>query len=174
MSDVPDYPRAIRGGALGARLRRVSERIDRDSTRIYANNGVRFEQRWFGLVNQLVLNEAMTVGEIATALRITHASVSQARRSLEAAGLVSSRGDVADARRRILELTDAGRALVRELAPLWQALSESSAKLNAESGDVVALLDRLEAALDASSLADRVEMEMAGAADEAGGGGSDR
>lgn len=155
-------------------MRRVSERIDRDSTRVYADVGIAFEQRWFGLVNQLALNGAMTVGEIAAALRITHASVSQARRSLEAAGLVSATGDAADARRRILTLTDAGTALVRQLAPVWRAFSEVSTKLNAESGDVVAALDRLEAALDAAPLDRRIAQEMSEATRTAGFGNNDR
>ncbi len=152
----PDFSRGAGGAALGARLRRLSDRIDRDSTRIYAVRGTHFEQRWFGILNQVALHGPMTVGEIAAALRITHVSVSQARRSLEQAGLVESLSDAFDARRRPIALSEAGRALVAELTPLWRALDAVAEELNAESGDVVALLDRLEDALDARSLFDRV------------------
>ena len=44
------------GAALAARLRRLSERFDRDATKLYAAQNIRFEQRWYGLLNQLVLN----------------------------------------------------------------------------------------------------------------------
>ena len=54
MSDPKDYSRGFGGGALGARLRRASERIDRDSTRVYAALDIRFEQRWYGVLRQLV------------------------------------------------------------------------------------------------------------------------
>lgn len=161
MNARPDYSRAAQGAALGARLRRLSERLDRDSTRIYAALGVRFEQRWFGVLNQIVLNGPMTVGAIATALGVTHVSVSQARRSLEAAGLVQGGNDAQDARRRPIALTAQGETLVARLAPLWQALADSAEALNAEAGNVVALLDRLDDALDRQSLFDRVTSGMA-------------
>ena len=160
MTPRPDPSRDARGAALGARLRRLSERLDRDSTRLYAALGIRFEQRWFGTLNQILLNGPMTVGEIAAALGVTHVSVSQARRSLEAEGLVHSLADEKDARRRPLALTAHGAARVAELTPIWQALAESAEALNAEAGDVVALLDRLDAALDARALFDRAVDSM--------------
>jgi DNA-binding MarR family transcriptional regulator len=151
-----DYSRTAGGAALGARLRRLSDRFDRDTAQIYAARGLRFEQRWFGILNQVVLNGPMTVGEIAAALRITHVSVSQARRALEGAGLLEALSDEADARRRPLALTPNGEAFVASLAPLWKALSDSAEELNAEADDLVRLLDRLEDALDARTLFDRV------------------
>jgi DNA-binding MarR family transcriptional regulator len=141
-------------------LRRLSERLDRESARIYSALGAQFEQRWYGILNQIVLNGPMTVGEIAASLRVTHVSVSQARRSLEAAGFVHSLNDAQDARRRPIALTLRGKALVTELTPLWQALGDSAEELNAEAGDVVALLDRLDDALDARSLFDRANARM--------------
>ena len=155
MTDRPDFSRDAGGAALGARLRRLSERLDRNSTRLYAALGIGFEQRWYGLLNQIVRNGPMTVGEIAAALRITHVSASQARRSLEAAGLVHGLEDIKDARRRPIALTPQGEALVAELAPIWRALGDSAEELNREAGNVVALLDRLDDALDNRSLFDR-------------------
>jgi DNA-binding MarR family transcriptional regulator len=156
MNDRSDYSRSHGGSALGARLRRLSERLDRESTRVYAARGVAFEQRWFGLLNQLVLNGPMSVGDIAAALRITHVSVSQSSRSLEKAGIVASAPDPADARRRRLALTDKGRVLVAELAPLWESFYAAASELNDEAGDVVALLDRLDDALERKSLFERI------------------
>jgi DNA-binding MarR family transcriptional regulator len=163
MSDRPaDFSRNAGGAAIGARLRRLSERIDRETAQVYAARGVRFEQRWYGILNQVVLNGPMTVTEIAAALRVTHVSVSQARQALELAGLVQTSSDDADARRRLIALTPSGRALVKKLAPLWQALSDSAAALNAEAGNLVRLLDRLEDALDAQSLEERVQERIEG------------
>ena len=85
-----DYSRSKGGQALGARLRRLSERLDGDGTRIYAARGVAFEQRWFGILNQLILKGSSSVGELASTIRITHVSVSQACRSLEKAGIIRS------------------------------------------------------------------------------------
>ncbi|MFV3128622.1 MarR family winged helix-turn-helix transcriptional regulator [Niveispirillum sp. KHB5.9] len=151
-----DYVRGKAGAAIGARLRRLSERIDGDATRAYAAQGVAFEQRWFGLLNQLALNGAMSVGDLAQALGITHVSVSQARQSLEKAGLIRQEPDTTDARRRLLSLSATGTDLVARLAPLWTAFERASMELDREAGGLVAALDRLETALDRQSLFDRV------------------
>ena len=151
-----DYTRRMGGAALGARLRRLSEAIDRDATRAYATIGVRFEQRWFGVLNQLALNGPMTVSELAAALRITRASVSQARQSLEDAGIVETEEHPSDARQRHLLLTGAGSKLIGRLKPLWQAMEAAALEVDAEAGNVVAALDRLDEVLVRQSMLDRI------------------
>lgn len=156
MKTPSDYNRSAGGAALGARLRRLSERIDRDIARVYSAKNVMFEQRWFGVINQIVLNERMAVGDIAAALGITHVSVIESSRSLERAGYVTSVADEADGRRRLLMLTAAGKRLVVELTPLWRSFDRAAEDLNTEVGAVTDLLDRLDDALDAQSLFDRI------------------
>ncbi|WP_442681006.1 MarR family winged helix-turn-helix transcriptional regulator [Sphingomonas sp. ASY06-1R] len=157
MSDASeDYSRTFGGEALGARLRRLSERIDRDGTRIYAEHGIRFEQRWYGVLRQLVANGPMSVGQIAAALHISHASVSEARRSLEKAGIVDNTPSPEDGRRRMLTLTAEGRTLWDSLSPLWDDFNTVAKELNDEAQDVVRLLDRLDDALARRSMYDRI------------------
>jgi MarR family transcriptional regulator, organic hydroperoxide resistance regulator len=151
-----DYSRSMGGQALAARLRRISERLDRDGTRLYAEHDVVFEQRWYGVLRQLTARGPMSVGEIAAALRISHASVSEARRSMEKAGIISARSAPADKRKRTLHLTAEGEKLCARLGPMWDAFNKVAAELNAEAGDVVALLDRLDDALDRRSMHDRI------------------
>lgn len=155
-SPPTDYNRSLGGAALGGRLRRLSERIDRDANRIYAELGVDFEQRWLGVLDQLVVFGPMSVNELAKALAISHPSVSQTRNSLRNAGLISERADPADGRRRTLHLTAKGKALVAKLQPVWTALDHVGVALDSEAGDVVAALNRLEDALDRRSIFDRV------------------
>jgi DNA-binding MarR family transcriptional regulator len=151
-----DYSRSFGGAALAARLRRISERFDRDGTRVYAAHNVRFEQRWYGILRQLIANGPMSVVEIAEALQISHASVSEARRSLERAHIIVSTPDPKDGRRRALSLTEEGRRLVNRLTPLWEDFNTVASELNDEAGDVVRLLDRLEDALARQSMYDRI------------------
>jgi DNA-binding MarR family transcriptional regulator len=157
---LADYPLTSGGGALGARLRRLSERIDRDAGRLYAQAGIPFEQRWYGVLNQLVLRGPLSVGELAQLLGITQASVSQTRQSLAAAGLIGWETDPADGRRRTLHLTPQGQALVARLVPLWAMLIATAAELDAEAGHVTAALDRLDQALDRRSLYERALTRM--------------
>jgi hypothetical protein len=65
---------------LGSRLRRASERLEHDGVRVYAAHNVRFKQRWYGILNKLVLNGPMAIGAIAEVLRVSQVSVSQASR----------------------------------------------------------------------------------------------
>lgn len=156
-----DYTKSVGGAALGARLRRLSEAIDRDATRVYTTLGVRFEQRWFGVLNQLKVNGPMTVSELAGALRITQASVSQTRQSLENADIVATEVHPSDARQRHLVLTRNGKALIRRLQPLWDAMDAAALEVNDAAGDVVASLDRLETVLARQSMFDRITGKLA-------------
>lgn len=155
-NEPDDYSRTFGGMALAARLRRISERLDRDGTRVYGACGFRFEQRWYGVLRQLITRGPMSVGEIAATLRISHASVSEARRSLERDGIVIATPSPGDARRRTLDLTPAGRAMCERLSPLWDDFNAVALELNDEAGDLVRLLDRLDDALDGRSMYDRI------------------
>ncbi len=147
------------GAAIGARLRRLSERIDREATAIYADLDIAFEQRWYGPLNLIAERGTASVTDIARLLGISHSAVSQARRSLVLAGFVEERADPSDKRSRLLSLSGKGAALIGSLAPVWASLNRAAKKLNDEAGDVAATLDRLEARLDQLSLADRYAAE---------------
>lgn len=151
-----DYSRSMGGKALAARLRRISERLDRDGTRVYAAHDVQFEQRWYGILRQLMARGPLSVGEIAAILRISHASVSEARRSLEKAGIVSAVSAPDDRRKRSLHLTAEGERLCERLRPLWDNFNKAAEELNDEAGGIVSLLDRLDDALDRRSMFDRI------------------
>jgi DNA-binding MarR family transcriptional regulator len=146
---------SLGGAAIGAHLRRLSDRIDRDANQVYVQLGIAFEQRWMGMLDLLDRSGPMSVKDIATDLRISHPSVSQTRASLLAAGLVAERDDPADGRRRTLRLSANGQALVEKLRPVWSALEQTGRTLNREAGDVVAALAQLEDALDRASIAAR-------------------
>lgn len=158
--DLPDYLRFVGAAALGGRLRRLVELIDGDTGRIYSSLGVRFEQRWFGLINQLDINGPMSVSELSAALGITHVSVSQSRKSLENAGLVSSTVDPKDARRRTIHLTNSGGELLGKMRPVWQAFDAAAVKLDRDAGQVLASIDRLEHALNENSMFERIQAEL--------------
>jgi MarR family transcriptional regulator, organic hydroperoxide resistance regulator len=102
-----------------------------------------------------------------TALRITHVSVSQASRSLEAEGIITSAAAPTDARRRQLSLTAKGLELVAQLASVGLAFNDAAEESNAEAGDIVRLLDRLDDVLEQKCLFDRIA-EKAGIAAQVG------
>lgn len=156
LSPPADFSQSSGGAAIGARLRRLSDMIDRDAGLAYRDYGVEFEQRWFGLLNLLDRFGPLAVGQIASSLGISHVAVSQARASLEARGFIAAAPDKNDTRRRLLSLTPTGLSLVVSLRPLWRRMDEASLALNKEADDVVTALDALEAALARQSLRQRI------------------
>ena len=158
---MKDYVAELGGAALGARLRRLSAAIDADAARVYAASGIRFEQRWFGVINQLAIAGPLSVRQLADVLGITHASVSETRQSLEKASLITSEADPGDGRRRVLNLSPSGKTLVTQLQPLWNAFDDAGRELDAEAGGVTEALARLEQAFTRRSLRERIAAAMA-------------
>jgi DNA-binding MarR family transcriptional regulator len=148
--------------AFGTRLRRLSERMDKDVRELYRAHGLDFEPSWFPVFSALSDVGPLSVGELASHMRITHAAVSQIRGKLLKAGLVRVRADAADQRRQMLQLTAKGRALVARLRPLWRAIAETTDTLCRENAALLLQqLGALEAALDRRSLGERVNDRIA-------------
>jgi DNA-binding MarR family transcriptional regulator len=156
-----DRVRQYGSAGVGARLRRLSERIDREARAVYAHVGVKFEQRWMAVLMLLVERSEATVGELAEAIGITQPSVSQTLRSLKTAKMISERPDQRDARRRIQCLTSKGLALVDRIQPVWAALIEAAKDLDREGIDLITPLDQVEESLDRKSLYERALGYMA-------------
>jgi len=150
-----DLIAAYGSAGVGARLRRLSERIDREARSVYKHAGIDFEQRWVGVLLLLAERGSVTVGELTEALRITQPSVSQALRSLQVAKLVAARRDSRDPRRRLQSLTKAGLELVGKATPIWEALMEAARDLDRAGIDIVTPLAQIERELDEKSLVDR-------------------
>jgi len=143
--------------AFGTRLRRLSERLDRDVRELYKLNGVDFEPSWYPVFIALSEIGPTSVGDLAARMRITHAAVSQIRAKLLKAGLVRVRADAGDQRRQMLQLTEKGRALANRLRPLWAAIAQATEQLCRESApQLLAQLTAVDVALDQRSLLDRV------------------
>lgn len=153
--DGADFIRAHGNAGIGARLRRLSDRLDREANAVYAQAGLHFEQRWVATLMLLDARGRVTVGELAKALRIAQPSVSQTLRSLQAAKIIAEKLDPNDGRRRIQVLTRTGSALVDKARPIWLALMQAARDLDREGIDLITPLDRVEKILDDKSLVER-------------------
>lgn len=160
-----DFVRDQREGAFGTRLRRLSERLDREVQDIYRHAGEGFEPRWFAVVAALREGPA-TVGELAGRIGVTHAAISQVRGALAERGLVRAVPDPDDQRRQHLELTERGRETAARLEPLWAAIAAATRELLAQAApDLIADLERLESALGKQGLSARVMARLQGPAE---------
>lgn len=146
-------------GALGfaSRLRRLSERLMQDVARVYREHEVEFEPRWFPVTYLLGQSLPMSVTEIADALGLTHPAVSQIVTRMESAGILDTRKDQSDERRRLVSLSARGQETHRALKPVWDAIEQCTAELIQESGqDILAGMAKMEKKLDQKNMYERV------------------
>jgi len=158
-----DFTRRKGTGAFGTRLRRLSERLDRDVARLYADFGVDFEPRWYPVVALLKEKQPLSVTEIAQELGLTHPAVSQVTRTLLEEGLIKATLDKKDERKKLLSLTKKAETRIEELTPLWRAIIEATDEIiSTEVPGLLILLTELDEALDKESLGERVQKHLAG------------
>ncbi len=106
--------------ALGSRLKALSDTLYTKADLLYKSLDLPFQGRWFPVVASLHRHGEMGVTELARAMGQTHSAISQLSQKLDREGLIQSRKDPRDERKRLIQLTAAGRDLVRELTPVWQ------------------------------------------------------
>lgn len=123
----------------------------------YADAGVDFEPRWYGLFALLRAQESVDIGSAAAALGQSHVAVVQVANALEKRGLIRRIAAKQDKRSRALQMTAKGRALCTKLDPLWDAVAAASAQLLAEAApDLLQQLDALDAALLLRPMRERI------------------
>lgn len=142
--------------ALGSRLKRLSDQMMSSVQEIYRQAGVDFEPRWFPLYRLLADHGPQTVGEAADALGLTHAAISQTARMMTKEKVITSKKDPRDERRRVLSLTESGRAALPRLRPLWSDLERAVREMVSFGGvDILAAIDGIEQAMQREPFPDR-------------------
>ena len=150
--------------ALASRLKRLGDRLMQEVSAVYAAHGVGFRARWFPVMTALARESPQSVSGLASVLGLTHTGVAQIAAEMQREGLVRSSDDAADGRRRLLQLTPAGAAMVSGLQPLWRQIREATAELVGESGhDLLGAIAAVEARLAERSMTDRLEERLAAA-----------
>ncbi|WP_037335513.1 MarR family winged helix-turn-helix transcriptional regulator [Saccharomonospora piscinae] len=142
-------------------LRRLQEAMDAEIARLYAERGISVRPRHTMPLIRLGRRGPMTIRDLARSVEVTHSAMSQTVSALKRDGLVTTRPG-ADARTRLVELTDAARELLPFLEAEWRATEEAIAELDAELPyslhDVVRDMER---ALRARSFRDRIADRIA-------------
>jgi DNA-binding MarR family transcriptional regulator len=148
-------------GALGCRLRRLSERIDRDLRDVYQANGVFFDPAWFPVLAALHDHGPLSLAEIAECTGMASSSVSAVRSRLASEGLLTMEQDPRDLRRQRLSLTPKAHTTVAALEPIWSAIAKASQALCAETApELLNQLEVLEKALSRRRMPARVKSAM--------------
>ena len=142
---------------LGARIRAVLDRMDADVAQTLAELGVTDYRTVFSAVIRAVdAAGPMMIRDLAKHLGITHSAASQRVTELRKRGLVELQPG-ADARERLVHLTDQARELKPALDAEWDATDKAFADLNAElTATLSQVVTEMNAALDRRSFRDRI------------------
>src|SRR6185437_14489652 len=105
VSSETDYLVSLGAQALAARLKRISDRMIQESRVLYRQLDASIEPSWYLVFLLLERRDAMSVVEIARALRMAHPSVAQVIALMLARGLLDSTDNHGDRRRRLLRLS---------------------------------------------------------------------
>ena len=148
---------------FGTRLKRLSDKFFTDLSKIYANQGIRFEASWFPVFYLLSRQKEVTISKVARELEITHPGASQIVTALKKKGFVQIRQNKEDKRVKKVILTNGGKEKLSEIRPVWQALLETMHELpriEGASSRALELLEELEGEMARIDLVDLVEKKL--------------
>ena len=112
-------------------LREVQQLMEQGIVALYEQRGIEGVRPRFAYpLIRLAHTGPLTIKELAASLELTHSAVSQTVSALRAQGLVET-APGADARTRVVDLTDEGRDLVPFLEAEWRATEAAAAELDA-------------------------------------------
>lgn len=147
--------------AIGTRLKNLSELLMKDMARVYKDQGIDFEPRWFTFFQLILQQKEVSVTEIARELNQSHPAAVQVLNMLEKKKLVTTRKDKSDHRKRLVRLSKKGQQLAQKLAPLWESVQEVSQELLNESDpDLLDRITKVENALKYKSTYERIQEKL--------------
>ncbi len=115
---------------LGSRLKRLAERLQADAAKVHRAVGVDAQPAEVALLAALDRFGPMTVSATVEALGVSQPAVTRTAAALVERGLVTAESGESDQRRKTLELTKRGRALIAKAKKdAWPLISEAVASM---------------------------------------------
>lgn len=132
---------------LGSRLKRLGERLQSDTQRLFEETGLSILPGQFAFLASVERLEPLTIGELAQALGVAQPGVTRTVGQLAEAGLLEVRQPDDDQRRRLVCLSEEGRRLVafakRELWPrVERAVEDLCGDLSGPLLNVLATMEK--------------------------------
>lgn len=141
--------------AISTRLQRLSDLIRKDGLQIYKAHGIDFEPKWFPVIYALHTRPVLSVLELAAEIGYTHPSTISLLKELEKQKLIRSKRDKADERKRLIQLTKKGQALVEQMKPVWQLIATAVTDLLDTENNLMRAVTEVETQLKKKSFTQR-------------------
>lgn len=147
--------------AIATRLKRLSERLSADVSKIYKESDVDFEARWFLLLSLLGREKLMAITEIADSLQLSHPAIIQLVQELSQKNLIKTTIDKLDGRKRLVSLTATGKKTLLSIQPVLASIKEENKKwIEQGSGNLLKILSELEKELDQQTMYHRIKLNL--------------
>jgi DNA-binding MarR family transcriptional regulator len=130
--------------AISTRLQRLAETLRKDGVLIYKANNIDFEPKWFPVIYTLHFKPVLSVVEIANEIGYTHPSTISLLKELEKEKLIRSKKDKADERKRLLQLTAKGQALIEQMKPVWEIMKAATTELTNTQNNIMKAIAEVE------------------------------
>ncbi|HEX2845853.1 MAG TPA: MarR family winged helix-turn-helix transcriptional regulator [Chitinophagaceae bacterium] len=141
--------------ALATRLQRLSDMMRKDGLQIYKDHGIAFEPKWFPVIYTLHHKPLLGVVEIAAEIGYTHPSTISLLKELEKEKLIRSKKDKTDERKRLIQLTGKGQALIDQMKPVWELIGKAIAELTDTKNNLMQAVIEVEEQLKQKSMSAR-------------------
>jgi len=158
-----DIIKELQEMAFASRLKRLSERLLKDVSRLYHQLDIDFEARWFSVLYALNQQSPLAVTKLAQALGLTHTAVNQLAKEMIKYGLIEASKGKTDERQRLLYLTPKAKQVFTLLTPVWDEIHQVTKELIEATGcDILQGLSTIEALLDEQDMFERVWIRLKG------------
>lgn len=143
--------------AISTRLQRLAETLRKDGVLIYKANNIDFEPKWFPVIYTLYFKPVLSVVEIANEIGYTHPSTITLLKELEKEKLIRSKKDKADERKRLLQLTAKGQALIEQMKPVWEIMKAATTELTNTQNNLMKAIAEVEEQISEQSFFSRAQ-----------------
>ena len=116
---------------LGTQLRHLIDLLDGDVAASYDEAGLQYRPRYTPVMRVLDQHGSASIGEIAAYAGITQPAATQTVALMKKEGLVAIVAG-ADARQRVVTLSEQGRVMLPQLKQCWAATAAAAASLDAD------------------------------------------
>jgi DNA-binding MarR family transcriptional regulator len=148
---------------LGSRLRRLSEAFLSEINKSYQAAGIEFDASWFPVFYLLSKNQSLSIKELSDTTGVSHPAASQLVTNLKSKKLLKTTTCTDDGRRQLVQLTKAGRALLEQILPVWEALSLTMEELvtaEAECQHLLPAIAALENTFRSVNLSEKISQKL--------------
>lgn len=147
--------------AIATRMQRLSEQMRKDGLLIYKAHGIDFEPKWFPVIYTLYFKPLLSVVELANEIGYSHPSTITLLKELEKLKVIKSGKDKADERKRLVQLTEKGKALIEQMKPVWQIMIAAATQLTDTRNNLMKAIAEVEQQMEIQSFYQRAKVIMA-------------